>query len=198
MDIMQLLQGALSNQVIGQLSNQYGIKNQDQTAVAAKGIMNVLMSALSRNASTPSGANALVSALDRDHDGSVIDDVLGMLSGSRQSANASSFNGAGILNHVLGGRQNSMLNMVGRMSGLDQSVIGKMALQLAPLALGALGKARNSGGLNVGNLAQTLIQGTQSSEKSNPTMGLIGKFLDSDGDGSIMDDIVNLGLRSIG
>jgi len=195
---MQLLQGALSNQVIGQLSNQYGIKNQEQTAVAANGIMKVLMSALSRNASTPSGANALVSALDRDHDGSVMDDVLGMLTGTRQRANASSFNGAGILRHVLGGRQNGVIDMIGRMSGLDKSLVGKMALQLAPLALGALGKARNSGGLNVGNLAQKLIQGTQSNAKADPTMGLIGRFLDSDGDGKIFDDIVNIGLRSIG
>ena len=74
--LMDLLQGQLSEGMIKQLSQQIGGADQQKTAAATSGIVTTLMGALARNAATPEGANSLSNALDRDHDGSVLDDMM--------------------------------------------------------------------------------------------------------------------------
>ena len=73
----------------------------------------ILLAALNRNASNPAGAAALHGALERDHDGSILDNLGGFL------GNAQAGPGAGILKHVLGERQESTAQAVGAASGLD-------------------------------------------------------------------------------
>ncbi len=197
MDIMDLLQGNLPEELVGTLSKQLGGVDQKQTQVAAQGAIGAIASALAKNASSADGANALVSALDRDHDGSILDDVVGMLSGTRQASNASTLNGAGILRHVLGGKQSNTVNMVSKLSGLDNSKSGSLMATLAPLVMGALGQARNQRGFNVMDIAKLLTNSVQTRQKEDKTMGLIGRFLDSDGDGSIMDDLANIGMNML-
>ncbi len=198
MDLMDLLQGQLSEGMIDQLSNQLGGADKQQTAAAASGILSTLMGGLAKNAASPEGASSLASALDRDHDGSILDDVMGMLSGQNQAQNARAMNGAGILNHVLGPRQGNAVSMISKMSGLDQGKTGNLMMMLAPLVMGALGKTKRQQGLNVGDLA-SLLSGTVSNRKqADPTMGLITQFLDSDGDGDIKDDVAKMGMKFLG
>ena len=196
MNITDLLQGNLPDGVLDLMANQMGGADRDQTAAAANGIISTLISAISKNAATPEGANSLVSALDRDHDGSLLDDVVGFLGGGRQASNASMLNGAGILKHVLGGRQNNVVDMIGRMTGLDQSNVGKMMIMLAPMVMGALGKARSNDGLRVDGISKLLTQTVQSESQQRSEMSLISRFLDQDGDGSIMDDLANMGMKA--
>ena len=196
MNVIDLLQGNLPNGVVDMLKNQVGAENDDQTEAAVNGIVSTLVAAISKNAANPSGANSLVSALDRDHDGSILDDVMGFLGGSKQPANASMMNGAGILNHVLGGKQNNMADMIGRMTGMDKSKVGQLAMTLAPMVMGALGKARNQEGLNVSGISDLLQKSVQSESNKRSEMSLLTRFLDQDGDGSIMDDVVNLGMKA--
>lgn len=194
MNLMDLLQGNLPDNLLGTLSNQLGNESADQTKVAAQGAISALASALAKNASTPGGANALISALDRDHDGSILDDLAGFIGGTHQANNQNMLNGAGILRHVLGGNQNNIINMISRMSGLDQSKAGSLLTMLAPVILGALGKARNQQNMGVGDLTKLLGGAVQNQAQSNRQFGLIQQLLDRDGDGSIMDDIANIGL----
>ncbi|MCB0658599.1 MAG: DUF937 domain-containing protein [Saprospiraceae bacterium] len=195
MNITDLLQGNLPEGLLETISNQIGGADTQQTQVAAHSAMSAITSALARNASTPSGANALVSALDRDHDGSILNDLAGFLTGSRQPDNSAMLNGSGILNHVLGNRQSNVIDMIAKMSGLDQSKAGSLLTMLAPLVMGALGKARNQQGLGVGALSSLLQNSVQSEAKQNNQVSLINRFLDQDGDGSIMDDLANIGMR---
>ena len=51
-NLMDILQGSLSEGMIDQLSQQLGGADKKQTAVAASGIMNTLMGALAKNASS--------------------------------------------------------------------------------------------------------------------------------------------------
>ena len=195
---MDLLQGQLSEGVISQLSNQLGGADKQQTATAASGILSTLMGGLAKNAASPEGASSLANALDRDHDGSVLDDLMGMLSGQTQPQNAKATNGAGILNHILGERQGNAVSMISQMSGLDQGKTGNLMMMLAPMVMSALGKTKREQGLDVGNLA-SLLSGTVSNRKqADPTMGLITQFLDSDGDGDIKDDVARMGMKFLG
>ncbi len=194
---MDLLKGNLSDDFVSQLSNQIGA-DEDQTEAAATGVMSTLVSALARNASTEQGASALSNALDRDHDGGILNDIFGMLTGNNQPQNPRTVNGAGILNHILGDRQSGAIDMISKLSGLDQSKTGNLMTMLAPVIMGALGKAKQSNGLDAAGIASLLSGTVSQNQQNNPQMGFIGKFLDSDGDGSYMDDVANIGLKLLG
>jgi hypothetical protein len=45
------------------------------------------LASLNKNTGTQGGLNAFVSALDRDHDGSIMNDIMGFITGNRQPAN---------------------------------------------------------------------------------------------------------------
>lgn len=199
MNLLDLLQGQLSGGMVDQLSQQLGGADRQQTAVAANGIVATLVNALAKNASTPEGADALNNALARDHDGSIVDNLLGMFTGGIQPQNERAMNGSGILNHILGDRQGGAANMISQMSGLDSGKTMQLMGMLAPVVMGMLGKVRNQNGLDVGGIT-SLLNGTVSNpqHQSNPAMGLITQFLDSDHDGSAMDDIANIGMKFLG
>ena len=202
MDIMNLLQGQLSEGVLDQLTQQIGASDSKQTAAATAGIMNTLVGALAKNASNHDGAQSLSNALDRDHDGSVLDNVMDMFTGGGQTAqqNNRAMNGAGILNHILGDRQGGAIDMISQISGLDSGKTGNLMTMLAPMLMGALGRQKRQQGLDVGGLAN-LLTGTvtqQNQSAQNPTMSLVTKFLDSDGDGSIADDVASIGMKLLG
>ncbi|MBK7409376.1 MAG: DUF937 domain-containing protein [Saprospirales bacterium] len=199
-NLMDLLQGQLSDSMIDQLSNQLGGANREQTALAANGIMSTLVSQIARNASSPEGASSLANALDRDHDGSVLDDLMGLIGGGAgQPQQNNALNGEGIINHVLGDRQGNIIDMISKMSGMDKGNTGNLMTMLAPMVMGMLGKQKRQQGLDIGGLTSLLTGELQQHKTSNnPTMNLISQFLDADGDGDIKDDVANMGMKFLG
>ena len=195
---MDLLQGSISSGMIDQFSRQLGGADKQQTAAAASGIVTTLMGALAKNASSTEGAQALNNALERDHDGSILDDVMGMLSGNAQVSNERALNGSGILNHVLGNKQSGAVDMISKLSGLDSSKTGSLMAMLAPVVMGALGKAKRQQGLDVAGIASLLSGTVSAQQQQNPTMNLVTSFLDADGDGSIVDDVASMGMKILG
>ncbi len=193
-NFLDLLQGQLSDGLINQLSSQIGA-NPQQTATAAQGIMTTLLSGLAKNASTPEGAASLANALDNDHDGSVINNLMGLFSGGAQAqpSQARALNGAGILSHILGDRQSGAIDMISKMSGLDSSKTGSLMTMLAPMIMGMLGRQKQQQGLNVSSLANLLTGAvTQQNKSGNPLMDMANRFLDKDGDGSALNDIAGM------
>lgn len=197
-ELMSILQSKLNDdQFMQQLSQQIGGAEKEKTQKAATGIVSTLMSAMAKNAATPEGANSLANALERDHDGSILDDAIGMLSGQNQQANNASrmLNGSGILSHLLGGKQNGAIKMISQMSGLDDQKTGNLMTMLAPLLMGALGKTKRQQGLGAGDIFN-LLNGSLSTQKQstgNQTMDMISRFIDQDGDGDITDDAMRIG-----
>lgn len=188
---MDLLQGQLSEGLLEQLSGQIGADRQ-QTQAATEGILSTMMGAMAKNASTTEGASALAGALDRDHDGSILDDVMGYLGGSVQAQNQKTMNGGGILNHILGNKQNGAVDMISQMSGLDSSKTGNLMTILAPMVMGALGRQKREQGLDAGGITDLLTNSVQTAGQQRQEMGIIGKFLDQDGDGSVIDDVAGM------
>lgn len=195
-NLMNLLQGTLSESMVEQLSNQVGGADKEKTAAAASGIIATLTGALAKNAQTTEGAASLNNALERDHDGSILNDVIGMLSNQQsQDGSSSMLNGEGILKHVLGNQQGGAIEMISKMSGLDSGKTGSLMTMLAPVIMGALGKTKREQGLDMAGIA-SLLSGTVSEEKQkNPTMNLITSFLDKNNDGSIVDDVARMGMN---
>ena len=196
MDLMSILQGHLTDDVIKQLSQQTGAA-PEQTMTAAQGIFSTLLSGLANNTATQGGAENLLSALDRDHDGSILNDVMGLVTGAAQGNAAA--NGAGILGHILGGQQQDAAQMLSQTTGVNQSGIMDMMIKLAPMVMGVLGQQnQQQGGLNPSALSGLLGNAVQS-QSSNPLMQMATRFLDKNGDGNAVDDIVGMvGSRLLG
>ncbi|MEP7323710.1 MAG: DUF937 domain-containing protein [Saprospiraceae bacterium] len=193
MNILEMLQNQLNPEVIDQLAKQIGVNDPAQVQAASNGLISTLVAALNKNTGSSMGLNSFVSALDRDHDGSIMNDIMGFIRGNSQPANASATNGSGILGHILGGLQPNVVDMISRISGIDKAKVGQLALTIAPLLLGFLGKQRQDAGLNVGGIGSLLKQSAQS-VANQPQTSLINKFLDRNGDGSVIDDLARMGM----
>lgn len=203
MNITDLIQSQLSGDLINQLTDKIGAKNPEQTASAASGIMNVLLGAMAQNAAKPEGAAALNNALERDHDGSVLENLMGMLSGQAQPANNKAINGAGILGHILGARQSGAVEAVSKASGLNTNQVGSLMVSLAPMIMGMLGKVKKEEGLDssglagmLGGLMANMKGGNQ--KQMDPKMALLMSFLDKNKDGNIADDVMRMGGGLLG
>ena len=192
---LDLLQGQLNDdQFLDQLSQQIGGADKQQTKTAAEGAIDALMGAMARNAKNPQQAQNLAHALERDHDGSILEDAMGFLSGQRQPQNPKMVNGSGILKHLLGGEQSNVISMISQMAGMDQNKSGNLLATLAPLVMGALGKTKKQSGLGVGDLMSLLNGSAQQRRQQGGMSGqLISAFLDQDGDGDVTDDVTRIG-----
>ena len=197
-NLIELLQSQMTDQVLDTLTSKIGATDRTQTKAAADGIFSTLATALSKNVQKPGGAEGLLGALDRDHDGSIMDDLAGILGGQKQPQNTSMLNGAGILKHVLGGNQSNVVDMVAKMSGLNPNASGSLLTMLAPMVLGALGKQKRQNNLDASSITDLLTNSVKSQANNNAQMGLIGRLLDADGDGSVLDDLAGMGKNILG
>jgi hypothetical protein len=181
MNLMDVLQGQLSDDMIGQLSQHIGAEPQ-QTASAAQGVFATLLGGLANNASSESGLSSLMSALDRDHDGSILDDIMGMVGGmaNGNAGISGTTNGLGILGHVLGGQQEAAAEQIGQSSGLSMNQVMKLMPILAPIVMGVLGRAKNQGNMGIGDLASILMGGAQQAQQGgfgDLLSGVLGQVL---------------------
>ncbi len=171
------------------VSQKTGIAPGSAATVIASALP-LLVAGLARNAQSPDGASSLASALTRDHDGSVLDNLAGFL-GSGQAASA----GAGILGHVFGSRTETMSSALGRTAGVDAGQAQQVLAMLAPLVLGALGRTTRQEGLAPDALAGRLQAERDELQSASPVGGLVMQWLDQDGDGSVLDDLGDMAKR---
>ena len=192
-DVLGSLMGQLGGGGVNEIARSVGLDSSDVTNVLS-GAVPAIMAGLTRNSASTDGLAGLAGALDRDHDGSILDDVMGYLGGGGNLAD-----GAGILGHVLGGRQSNVESAVSRSSGVDIAAVGKIMAMVAPLIMGALGQAKRQQGFDAGGLAEMLGQQERVARQASPSaVDMFSKMLDSDGDGDPMDDIVKMGSGLLG
>lgn len=196
---MDLLNWQLSDGVVDQMSSKLEIGDNQKTGSAAKAALSILMSALAKNsASSSSNLSGLMGALDKDHDGSVLDDLVGLLSGQRQASNSRTMNGAGILGHLLGGKQNNVVDMLMKVSGLNQQQSSGLLSQLAPLVLGVLGRVKKQNQMDSTSLSEYIRNSQQTYIQEDKNRSVFEKILDQDGDGSVMDELAGIGMKVLG
>ena len=184
----------LSDDVIMQLSRQIGAQDANNVKRATQGIVEILVDAISRNAQNQESGGGLYGAIKKDHDGGILGDLLGVLGGQKKVENPKTMNGTGIINHLLGKRQLEAAQVVSQMSGIDIFKSGVLMQLIAPVVIFA--SPQKSSGLDLGGLAKILMGGGQTQQsQGSPAGGLLGKLLDRDGDGSMMDDLLNMGMQ---
>ncbi|MCK9490183.1 MAG: DUF937 domain-containing protein [Xanthomonadales bacterium] len=191
----------LSGAPMQQISQQLGL-GQAQTAGALSAALPLLMGALGRNASQPQGAQSLLGALQRDHQGGGTDlsGLLGAVLGGGQNRQASKqTDGAGILGHILGGQQSNAASSLGQATGLGADKAGQLMQMLAPIVMGFVAKQMFQGGSQSAPSAQTLgsmlgREQQQVRQQGGLGGGLLGAVLDQDGDGKVdLGDLLKIG-----
>lgn len=193
MNLTGLLSEALGSGTVSQISQTIGA-DESTTNNAIQAALPMLIGGLARNTQSEDGASSLLNALNKDHDGSVLDDLGGFLGGG-----AATSIGSAILGHVLGGRQGQVEQGVSAASGLDMSKVGPLLAMLAPVVMGALGKAnQQQGGMDTSSLAGLLGGAHQEMASGSPILGMLGGLLDQDKDGSALDDILGMAGRMMG
>ena len=187
--LIEQVQQQLDPNTLAQLSRQLGVDEQT-TRQAVPAAVTALVGGLGRNAAQPEGAQQIASALDRDHDGSILDDLGGFLG----QGGAGGIGGA-ILGHVLGGRQRQVETGLSQSTGLDAAKIAQLLALLAPIVMAVLGRRKREQGVDAGGLGDILRGEHQNAKRHAEQAGLggvLGSLLDRDGDGGFLDDLAGM------
>jgi len=169
LSLLDLVNQQLDDHTVTQLSQQLGV-DANTTRQAVPAALTALLGGLSHNAAQPAGAQELLGALSKDHDGSILDNFSGALANPQLGQQGSS-----ILGHIFGGHRPAVESQVGRSAGLNAATAGRLLILLAPFVLGALGQER------------------QKVEQAHPQHGgLLNSIFDRDGDGKILDDLAGM------
>jgi len=192
MSLLDMLQNQLAGDAAKQIGTQMGT-DQSGALKAIGAALPALMAALAGNSKRPDGAASLAKALEKDHDGSILDDLSGFLN------RGDTKDGQAILKHALGGRQPAVETEVAKQTGLDPKAIAGLLPMLAPLVMGALGRQKKQQGLDVGALASMLSgEGQRAKEMAPGALGMLGGLLDDEGDGLDAGDIADAGKKLLG
>lgn len=181
-------------EALGQISNMLGA-DQGMTSSAIQMALPMILSGLANNASTPQGADSLNSAIEQDHiGGGLLGNLGGLLMG--QAAPSRQTDGGGILGHIFGSSQGQAAETISNQSGLNMGQVAQLLMVLAPIVMSFLGKKKQEENLDAGGLAGYLGgQQQQMQQQDSGIMGMVSGFLDSDKDGSAMDDIASMAFN---
>lgn len=212
--LADILQSALGGDALSKIAGQLGTDEAGaQKAVGAA--LPKIIGRMKENADDPAGAAALANAVNKDHDGSLLDNVGGFLEGGQSSGP-----GAQIMGKVFGGDQSQAQAAVADEAGISHDQAGSLMGMLGPLVMGALGKTGASsggvqaaglsgmlggllggggGGGGLGSLLGGLLSGGGAGSGSagqgagaGAMMGKVTGMLDQNKDGSVMDDVQRL------
>jgi hypothetical protein len=187
MVVLEMLEERLNDDVVDRISDRIGAE-PDTTSSAIETAVPLLLTAIADNLNDQDQVRSLMTAVSKDHDGTILDDVPGYVSRARSGA------GAGILRHLLGPRRLTVERRLSQVTGLAGHKVGHLLTMLAPLVMGALGRAKRELGLNHRGLATVLTVEQEQLKQSAPgVMGRLRRILGRAKEGSLMTDIRTLG-----
>jgi len=187
--LLDSIGSALGVDLQQQLGQQIGADPQ-KTSQAIQAALPMLLSGLNHNASKPDGAASLLGALQRDHDGSLLDNIGGLLGGNASGAAA---DGEGILQHVLGDRQEHAQQVIAKQSGVNPAQAATILAAIAPVVMGALGRMQRSQGLDANGLSSLLKDEHAATAEAQPgLMGLASKLFSHEGADGLMKELGSL------
>lgn len=195
-NILDLVQSQLSGDVLEQLAKQIG-GGTAETQAAIQSAVPAMLQAMTKNATSQEGASSLANALDKDHDGSILNDLMGFVTAGNDTNG-----GAGILNHLFGQKKSTVESAISQNSGLNSNATSNLMTQLAPIVMGFLGQQKKQGGLDVGGIASLVMNqltGAKQQQKGsgNAALDMITGLLDKEGDG-VADDLMDIGKGFLG
>ncbi|MGD9561407.1 MAG: DUF937 domain-containing protein [Pyrinomonadaceae bacterium] len=206
--LQDLLGQEQGTEAVEQISQNVGAEpSLVNTAIQAA--LPMILGGLANNASTPQGAESLNNALEQDHSGGGVLGNLGGLGGlifggGQQTPAPRQADAGGILGHIFGNQQGQVAQEVSNQSGLGMGQVAQILMMLAPIVMSYLGQQKqqqNVGADGLGGLLGGLLGGGQQAaaapSSGNPMMDMASSMLDSDRDGSALDDIASMAFNYI-
>jgi len=177
MNILDAIVGAQGGSGVQELGRQFGL-NDSQVSSALSALVPALAAGFQQNMSSPQGLDGLLSALSGGQHGQYVDDpsVLGR-------ADTMS-DGNGILGHIFGSKDVSrqVATRAAAQTGIGASVLKGMLPVVAAMMMGAMSK-----GLTSPAAPQMTSPGAGGS-----LLGMLTPMLDTNRDGSIVDDVMGM------
>jgi hypothetical protein len=187
--ILDLLSSDLGKSIISGVAGSTG-NDSNKTSSVLTMALPVLMKAMQRNASTSEGAEGLMGALSGKHDGSILDNLGGLFGGGVDETVKQ--DGAGILSHILGSKQQGVEQVIGQKSGVDAGSVANILKVAAPLLMGVLGKQKKEQNVSNSGDLSGLLGGMLGGNDTANEQSFLEKILDADGDGSVVDDVAGM------
>jgi len=188
--ILELFNTPMGEELLKGVARETG-QPKNKTADVLGMALPLLMGAMKKNVQSPQGAEGLLNALSSQHTGSILDDLSGLFGGGVDSSIKE--DGAGILGHILGSRQPVVENELSNRSGISPAVIADMLKIAAPVIMGMLGRQRAQSNISSGSDLNTML-GSLLGGQPRQNQDLITSLIDSDGDGSVLDDVSDIVL----
>lgn len=192
MEMFQMIMSQLQNGGITEIAKKLGV-SPVQAEKAAHGALPSLMTELANKSKSASAANnehGFLSLLDKNKDGSVMDDIMALVAkGGPNSGDVTS-----LVSNILGGKSDKVVSELSKSSGINPAQAGGLLSMIAPLIMQTLSKTKAESGLDLAGMSSLLdTQKGKAQEKAKESgMGGLLDMLDADKDGSVMDDAMGL------
>ncbi|MEM6662198.1 MAG: DUF937 domain-containing protein [Pseudomonadota bacterium] len=205
MSLMNILKQAGGGQGLGQLASKFGM-DESQAGGLAELLAPAIGSAAKKRAES-GGLEALLGQLKGEAQGGLFDD------GEAAAAPEAQEQGQNFLDQILGSREASgeLAQAAAERSGVDAGTVGQFMPALAAMLQGGMQKQTpdtsiqglmtglSGGTSNQGGGIMSMLSGMMSTQKKDEAGGLdismITNMLDADGDGSVLDDILEKVMR---
>ena len=214
MNLLDMIMSAQGGATAQQAGSQLGL-NQQQSQSAIAALLPAISSALKQNTSSPQGLAGLLGALQGGQHEQYLENP--QMLGQQQTVT----DGNAILGHLFGSKDVSraVAGHAAQKTGIGADVLKKMLPLVATMAMGSLSKQTKAptmqsaltglamqhlmGGQKKSGLGAILgavtganaRQQQQTQQTHQQGMGILGKLLDADGDGSMMDDVLRMAMN---
>ena len=178
MDLLKALMGAAGSSDLSKLGEQFGLDSSSVEKVLGN-VVPALGGGVKKSAGAGGGLDGLIGALQNGGHQRYLNnpDAITSPEGIQDGNN--------ILGHILGSKDVSrnVAAQAAQNSGVSSDIIKQMLPMVATMVMGTLSKQTNGG-------AQL-----KSASDGGDLGSMLGSFLDSDGDGSAMDDVLDLARK---
>lgn len=189
--LQEFLSSPTGQQFVNGIAGDTGQSNS-KTADILSIALPLLVGGMKKNVASADGAESFMNALSSKHDGSILDDLDGLFDGGVDQSVKD--DGAGILRHVLGDKQDKIEQTMSEKSGVDTGSIGNILQIAAPFLMGYIGRETSQNNISDATGINSMFVDMLRS-LSPDTKNLITGLLDSYGRESILDDVAEVIIR---
>lgn len=180
--ILDLLLGSENNDAIAQLAKQLGV-SEEQARSVVKEVTPALTRGMQHNTQNQDGVDGLIAALRSGNHSRYIENP--SVLGTQDNID----DGNSILGHIFGSKEVSrnVAEHASEQTGIASSLIKKALPIVATMVMASLGKSLFSGTASANS--------NTANNQEQPSGGILSSLLDSDRDGSIMDDVLGMAFK---
>ena len=193
MNIMDMVKGAVTDQVMGQIGGMLGMSDNKKTSSMLDTAMGSILGGMMNKSSSQEGAKQVFDMASKADTG-IMDKLGDILGGGGDQLEAVQKTGGGMLDGLLGGGdgQTSMIQTIAKALGMNGSIVGKLLTFVAPMLLGAIGKHIKSAGLDALGLSSLLGE-----QKQHIAAAMPSGLADNLGFGNLLSGVGDLGKSGI-